>query len=264
MNLDLEKITRELIASLKLSANFIREEYEVFSSDKIEKKGRYNNLVSYVDKQAEQMLVKNLSHLLPEAGFLTEENTTSTGKKEYNWVIDPLDGTTNFIHGLPLFTTTAALVHQNTVLAGVTIDPMRNEIYAAWQGGGAWLNDKPIKVSNITSIEDALVITGFPYDLKGHTPKYYTIIQEFSNRCHGVRRLGSAALDMAYVASGRAEAFFEYNLNLWDIAAGIVLVQEAGGKTTDFQGGDGCMNGSEVLCAGLAHRPIMEIIQNNW
>ena len=119
-------------------------------------------------------------------------------------------------------------------------------------------------MTDTTTVEDSLIITGFPYDLKGHTEKYYALIQQFTNTCHGVRRLGSAALDMAYVASGRAEAFFEYNLNIWDIAAGIILVQEAGGKVTDFSGGNKYLDGSEVLTAGNAHPAILEIIKTNW
>lgn len=264
MPLNLGGITKELVNALHESATFLRKEYETFSMDRIEKKGRYNNLVSYVDKQAEEMLVESLTEILPQAGFVTEENTTSIGKKEYNWIIDPLDGTTNFIHGLPIFCTTAALMHGDEVLLGATIDPMRSEVYYAWKGGGAWLNNHQIKVTDTTTVEDSLIITGFPYDLKGHTEKYYALIQQFTNTCHGVRRLGSAALDMAYVASGRAEAFFEYNLNIWDIAAGIILVQEAGGKVTDFSGGNKYLDGSEVLTAGNAHPAILEIIKKNW
>lgn len=262
--MNLEGITKRLASSLKESGAFIRKEYENFSPDKIEKKGRYNNLVSYVDKQAEEMLVESLSEIFPEAGFVTEENTTSTGKKEFNWVIDPLDGTTNFMHGLPMFCTTAALMHGDEVLAGATFDPIRSETYYAWKGGGAWLNATRIHVSQVTTVDDSLIITGFPYDLKGHTEKYYALLQKFTNRCHGVRRLGSAAMDMAYVASGRAEAFFEYNLNIWDIAAGIVLIQEAGGKITDFSGGNGHIQATEVLAAGNAHSAILEVIKENW
>jgi myo-inositol-1(or 4)-monophosphatase len=262
--MNLEVITKRLVTSLKETGTFLRKEYETFSPEKIEKKGRYNNLVSYVDKQAEMMLVESLSEILPQAGFITEENTTSTGTKELNWIIDPLDGTTNFMHGLPIFSTTAALMKGDEVLAGAILDPLRSEMFYAWKGGGAWLNNTQLKVTECTTVEDSLIITGFPYDLKGHTEKYYALLQQFTNRCHGVRRLGSAALDMAYVASGRAEAFFEYNLNIWDIAAGILLVEEAGGKVTDFSGGNQHLAATEVLAAGKAHAAILEIIKKNW
>lgn len=262
--MNLEGITKRLVASLKESGAFIRKEYETFSPEKIEKKGRYNNLVSYVDKQAEIMLVESLTEILPEAGFITEENTTTTGKKELNWIIDPLDGTTNFMHGLPIFSTTAALMQGDEVLLGATFDPIRSEMFYAWKDGGAWLNKTKLQVTEFNTVEDSLIITGFPYDLKGHTEKYYALLQKFTNRCHGVRRLGSAALDMAYVASGRAEAFFEYNLNIWDIAAGIILVQEAGGKVTDFSGGNKHLLATEVLAAGNAHEAILQVIKENW
>jgi myo-inositol-1(or 4)-monophosphatase len=262
--MNLEGITKRLVASLKESGAFIRKEFETFSPDKIEKKGRYNNLVSYVDKQAEEMLVESLSDIFPDAGFVTEENTTVVGKKEFNWIIDPLDGTTNFMHGLPIFCTTAALMQGDDVLCGAVYDPTRSEMFYAWKNGGAWLNNAKLQVTDVTTVEEALIITGFPYDLKGNTEKYYALLQQFTNRCHGVRRLGSAALDMAYVSSGRAEAFFEYNLNIWDIAAGILLVQEAGGKVSDFSGGNKYLQATEVLAAGKAHQAILDIVKNNW
>ncbi|MBC7391582.1 MAG: inositol monophosphatase [Opitutaceae bacterium] len=262
--MNLEVITKRLASSLKEAGGFIRKEFETFSSDKIEKKGRYNNLVSYVDKQAEEMLVESLTDIFPDAGFVTEENTTTVGRKEYNWIIDPLDGTTNFMHGLPIFCTTAALMKGDEVLSGVVLDPMRSEVFYAWKGGGAWLNNTKLQVSQVNTVEDSLIITGFPYDLKGQTEKYYALLQKFTNRCHGVRRLGSAALDMAYVASGRGEAFFEYNLNIWDIAAGILLVEEAGGKVTDFSGGNKHLTAIEVLAAGKAHEELLKVIKGNW
>lgn len=242
---------------------FIRDEYKNFDISKIQKKG-FNDLVSYVDKEAELALVEELEMLLPDAGFITEEGTKSV-EHEYEWVIDPLDGTTNFIHGLPLFCISVALLKNKKPIVGVIYEVMKDELFYAWQGGGAFHNEKDCKISQITSLKDSLIATGFPYNDFGKAENYLKIMRKFMENTHGLRRLGSAALDLAYVSIGRFEGFYEYNLKPWDVAAGALIVQEAGGEVTDFSGGDSYVFGSEIIATNkYIHKEMLEVIKSEW
>jgi myo-inositol-1(or 4)-monophosphatase len=229
-------------------AAFQRQELAVFERGAIEHKGLHD-LVSYVDRQSEEMLVAQLQKLLPEAGFITEEGTVAQERKPLVWIIDPLDGTTNFTHGLPFFSISIALLAGNELVLGVVYEANRNECFSAVRGGGARLNGRPIQISGINVLNESLLATGFPYYAFDKMPEYLNVLGYFMKHSQGMRRLGSAALDLAYVACGRFEGYFEYNLNSYDVAAGALLVQEAGGRVSDFRGGNNYLFGREILAA---------------
>lgn len=242
----LEKITQKVIEVAKEAGAFIRKERETFGADKIEYKG-LNDLVSYVDKTAEEIIVKGLQAILPEAGFITEEQTNTNVGERYNWIIDPLDGTTNFIHGLPVFSVSIALKENEELVAGVVYEVNLDECFYAWKDSAAYLNGKEIRVSSAPKISDSLLATGFPYYDFSKQPQYIALFTHLMKSCHGLRRLGSAAVDLAYTACGRFDAYYEYNLNPWDVAAGIVIVRQAGGHVVNYSGGDEILNSRELL-----------------
>ena len=244
--MELSKLTGEVISLAKEVGEFIRAEALVFDRDNVEYKGLHD-MVSYVDKTAEIRLVKGLSSLLPEAGFVTEEKTSSKQGEKYNWIIDPLDGTTNFIHGIPTFSVSIALQCDEELVLGVVYEINRDECFSAWKNGGAYLNNKRISVSKAPAIENTLLATGFPFHEFADMEPYLNVLRVLMQKCHGIRRIGSAAIDLAYVASGRFDGYFEYNLNSYDVAAGIVLVREAGGHIFDFKGGDQCISRREII-----------------
>jgi myo-inositol-1(or 4)-monophosphatase len=207
----------------------------------------YNNFVTQVDRASEKMFVDGLRQLLPEAGFITEENT-ATQQAEYRWVIDPLDGTTNFIHGVPCFCTSVALLHHDEPILGVIYEVNLDECFSAYRKGGAYCNGKSIHVSAAQTLPESLLATGFPYYDYGRMKPYLDLFADLMQHSRGLRRLGSAATDMAYVACGRFEAFYEYGLHPWDVAAGIILVKEAGGAVCDFSGGENYLFGTDIIC----------------
>jgi myo-inositol-1(or 4)-monophosphatase len=249
--MDYTFLCKETIDICKSTGAFIRQQLNQVKDSDIEQKGRHD-FVSYVDKTAEEMLVKALHQLLPEAGFIAEEGTSTVVGERYNWVIDPLDGTTNFLHGLPCFSISVALIDQDEPVVGVVYEINLDECFSATKGGGAFLNGNPIRVSGQKDLEKALIATGFPYSDYSLLPKYMLIFEHLIRTATGVRRLGSAAADLAYVACGRFEFFFEYSLKHWDVAAGILLVTEAGGKISDFSGGKGYLFGKEILASNAA------------
>ncbi len=264
--MDLRSINQEVIELCHSVAKFIRTESENFNRVHIEQKENFNNLVSYVDKEAEKKLVSTLQKILPQAGFITEEGTVEQSKtNEYNWIIDPLDGTTNFLHGLPVYAISIGLSHMQTTILGVVHEIVHDESFHAVKDGKAYSNDKVIQVSGAQSLSESLLATGFPYNRFGKTEAYLEIIKVFLDKTHGIRRLGSAAIDLAYVASGRLDGFFEYNLNPWDVAAGAFIVQQAGGVVTDFSGGNNFLFGGE-LCASCKeiHTEMLEVVQAKW
>lgn len=240
-----------------------------FNESSIEIKG-LNDLVSYVDKEAEQKLVAGLKNLLPEADFITEEGTEGISdfenldSEKLYWIIDPLDGTTNFIHNLPIFAVSVALWRQDGLLIGVVYEPNRDECFYAWKNGGTWLKDKQLRVDHSKKLQASLLATGFPYFDFVKVENYLSAVKEFMQKSHGLRRMGSAAVDLAYVAAGRFEGFFEYNLKPWDVAGGALLVLEAGGSVSDFSGNQNFLFGKEIIAAGGAYSEIVEVIQRNW
>ncbi|MDP4679738.1 MAG: inositol monophosphatase [Cyclobacteriaceae bacterium] len=261
--MDLKEIKGQVILLAKECGKFMQSEAKNFHYSRVEFKGK-NDLVSYVDKELEIQIVKVLRQILPEAGFLTEEGTVSQDNNPLKWVIDPLDGTTNFIHGLPVYSTSIALINENDLLVGVVNDPNRHECFHAYKGGGAFCNSDLITVSKLDRIEDSLLATGFPFYNFDKLDQYVNILNDLMKNAHGLRRMGSAAIDLAYVAMGRYEAYFEYNLNAWDLAAGALIVQEAGGKVTDFSGGNNFLFGKELIAANSIHSEMMEVIKKHW
>ncbi|RVU00581.1 inositol monophosphatase [Mucilaginibacter limnophilus] len=259
--MDLKDIVLQTTELSKQVGAFIRQERKTFSIDKIEYKG-VNDLVSYVDKTAEQQLVTGLEKILPEAGFITEEKTNTKVGERYNWVIDPLDGTTNFIHGLPPYSVSIALKEGDELVAGVIYEVSLDECFYAWKGAPAYLNGNEIRVTDTPSLEKSLIATGFPYYDFGKQQAYIDLFAELMRSCHGLRRLGSAAVDLAYTAAGRFEAFYEYNLNAWDVAAGIVIVRQAGGEVKNFSGGDECIESRQLMATnGRISGELLQVIQ---
>ena len=244
--MDLGDLTGRVAALAKEVGGFIRQQALTFELKSVEYKG-LNDLVSYVDKLAETLLVSELSLILPEAGFITEEKTVSKIGRTYNWVIDPLDGTTNFIHGIPTYSVSIALKSEEKLILGVVYEVNRDECFYAWDAGGAYLNGQAISVSRSASLSQSLLATGFPYYNFDRQEEYLKLFADIMQKCHGLRRIGSAAVDLAYVACGRFDGYFEYNLNDYDIAAGIVLVREAGGEVFDFSGGFNPIEKREVI-----------------
>lgn len=265
--MDLQKIEKAVIETCRTVGQFIRTEGGSFDRSRIEFKGSgFNNLVSYVDKQAERQLVSSLQKIFPPAGFITEEGTIeSSNKLEYHWIIDPLDGTTNFLHGLPLYAISIGLARNNTPILGVVYHVSTDECFHAIDGGKAYCNEQQIRVSSIEHLRDGLLATGFPYYHLDKSDVYLDIIKDFLAISHGIRRLGSAAIDLTFVACGRLEGFFEYNLNPWDVAAGAFIVERAGGKVTDFNGGNNYLFGGE-LCASnkTMHEEMLQVIKPQW
>ena len=206
-----------------------------------------NDFVTEVDRQAEDRIISVIREIYPDHDFQAEETPQTVYKSDFRWIIDPLDGTTNFIHGYPMFAVSVGLSQQGKMKLGVVFDPVRGELFRAETGKGAFLNDKPIHVSQVRRLEEALLVTGFPFKAQDHLHKYLEIFKELFKATSGVRRAGAAALDMAYVAAGRADGFFELVLSPWDMAAGAVLVIEAGGVVTDFTGGDRYMEEGHVV-----------------
>lgn len=257
-----ELLCTKVVAITRLTGNFIRKEAMSFDSNSIEYKG-LNDMVSYVDKTAERQLVKNLTKILPEAGFITEEDETVNSQGEtYTWIIDPLDGTTNFIHGIPTFSISIALYENNEPVIGVVYEINRGEMFYTYKGGAAYLNHKEIRVSSATNLGQCLLATGFPYYQFDKQPQYIKLFTEMMQKCHGLRRIGSAAVDLAYVACGRFDAYFEYNLNSYDIAAGAYLVQQAGGTVMNFAGGENIIDKREIVATnGLITDEIMTTIK---
>ncbi len=264
--MDLKTVLKQTLTVVKDTGDFIRAEARKFELSAIEYKGK-NDLVSYVDKEAEKKLVDGLKDVVSGAGFITEEGTVQDGKAErYNWVIDPVDGTTNFVHGVPLYSISVALMDGNQVVLGVICDPSRDEYFYACQGTKAYLNAEEIRVSPVQHLSESLLATGFPYSrfIAGDMSAYLQVIDDLMKKTHGLRRMGSAAIDLAYVACGRFEAFFEYNLKPWDVAAGAFLVQQAGGKVTTFSGTDNFIFGGELVAGGAVQAELQEVIRERW
>jgi myo-inositol-1(or 4)-monophosphatase len=226
------------------------------------------DLVTVADRTAEKLIRSRLSEVFPDHGIYGEEGTRDRLEGEFRWYVDPLDGTTNFAHGFPQFCVSMGLEQRppglkpeedGTLVAGVIYDPLRDELFSAEKGKGAFLNGKPIRTSPISTLAESLLATGFP-SRKRHASPNIHFYQEFTLRSHGVRRAGSAALDLAYVAAGRLEGFWEFNLNPWDTAAGILLIEEAGGRVTDFKGRHFRIDSQEILASnGDIHEELLAL-----
>lgn len=208
---------------------------------------RENDFVTEVDKAAEQAIIQILLEAYPTHAVLAEESGVTEGDTEYQWVIDPLDGTTNFLHGVPQYAVSIALLHRGQLSQAVIYDPVRNDLYTASRGGGAFLNERRIRVSKQIRLQDALIGTGFPFRDFTHLDAYMGMFRDLVQKTSGLRRPGSAALDLAWVATGRTDGFFEIGLSPWDIAAGCLLVLEAGGLVSDLSGDEHYLRSGHIV-----------------
>lgn len=224
-------------------------------------KKSHSDYVSEVDRAAEQTIIKTLLEAYPDHAILAEESGTQ-GESDYVWVIDPLDGTTNFLHGVPQYAVSIALLHKGVLSQAVIYDPTKNDLFTASRGRGAFLNDRRLRVSKRKEMADALIGTGFPYTRFEHMDAYMAIFQDLMQKTAGLRRPGAASLDLAWTAAGRYDAFYETGLKPWDIAAGCLLITEAGGIVSDLQGKDGFLKSGHV-CAGnpSIHEQMLKLIE---
>ena len=226
---------------------------------------RQSDFVTEVDKAAEAAIIEVLREAYPAHGILAEESGLTAGKQaEYQWIIDPLDGTTNFIHGFPQYAISIALAHNGQVTQAVIFDPERNELFTASKGRGAFLNERRIRVSKRIKLEEALLGTGFPYRSFDHIDSYVAIFKELTQKTAGMRRPGAAALDLAWVACGRLDGFWEFGLSPWDMAAGTLLITEAGGLVSDLAGESAYLDSGNVV-AGTPKifTPLLQVIQSH-
>ncbi len=243
-----EEIIMQVVDLAKEVGIYLREEQKKLKSDDIEKKGQHD-FVSYVDKTAEQKLVNQLKIILPDAGFIAEENSVERIDKDIMWIIDPLDGTTNYIHGMSPFAISIGLMKNQKMIGGVVYEVGLDECFYAWKDSYAFLNGNKINVSSTTLLEDSLIATGFPYYDYSRLEPFMTTLSYFIQNTHGVRRLGTAATDLIYVACGRIDGFYEYGLSPWDVAAGAFIVQQAGGIVSDYNGDSNYIFGKEILAS---------------
>jgi len=262
--MNLELLTKQVANVSRAVGAYVKNEVKQLQEKDIRHKG-VNDIVTYVDQTSEKRLVSELGKILPEAGFIAEEDSSYQKQERYNWVIDPLDGTTNFVHGVPLFAISIALLDGREIVSGVVFEVNLHECFYAWKKGGAYLNGHEITASATGKLQDSLIATGFPYTDFDRLAPYMEVFQQLMKRTHGLRRLGSAAVDLAYVACGRFDAFYEYGLHPWDVAAGALLVKEAGGIATDFKGGEDYLEGREIIASnGHLHDEFLAQVRTSF
>jgi myo-inositol-1(or 4)-monophosphatase len=262
----MEPMLNIALRAARKAALLIERSYERLDLVKIENK-RPNDFVTEVDRAAEKEIIYQLRKAYPDHSIRGEESGDQPGKNtDYEWIIDPLDGTTNFVHGMPHFSISIACKYKGHLEHAVILDPIRREEFTASRGKGAALNGRRIRVSSRRGLEGALIGTGIPFDgyAYDHIEPYLACIQEVAGQTAGIRRAGSAALDLAYVAAGRFDAFWELNLNEWDFAAGVLLVQEAGGLVSDFRGGKTFSESGHIVCGNpKVFKPILQIVEKH-
>jgi myo-inositol-1(or 4)-monophosphatase len=263
--IDLSRILTDSLPIVRETGLWIQGMVEEISDADIQYKGT-NDLVSYVDQQAENRLKTGLSQIFPAASFIAEES--ATGHEDigdgYYWVIDPLDGTTNFLHRLPVFAVSVGLIYKKQPVLGIIYEPNRDELFYASQGQGAFLNGKAIRVSSADRLAKSLLATGFPYYDFSYQDRYLALLKSLMQKSHGLRRMGAAAIDLAYTACGRFEGFFEANLKPWDVAAGKIIMEEAGGRVTNFSGGEDVIFKGEIIGAGPIFEEFLSTLQEHW
>ena len=254
---DLEKITRLVCNIAREAGSYIKKERASFSVDKVERKHAHD-YVSYVDKGSEQMIVKALRELLPEAGFITEECLATHTDERMLWVVDPLDGTTNFIHDFPPYAVSIALIRGKEILVGVVYEICADECFYAWQGGGAFVNGQPIHVGN-SEINDALICLQYPYNSEAYKPVIKRLVERYYGHVGSIRSIGSAAIALCFVAAGRLDAYVERYIGQWDYMAGALIVMEAGGRVTNYAGDAYFMQGDSIVATnGVVHQDLLD------
>ena len=258
---ELGSLTQKVNELARNTGKLILEKRASYAFDQIESKGLHN-YVTDLDKLSEKILVEELEQLLPESGFIAEEGTSTKKGETYNWIIDPIDGTTNFIHGIPAFAISIALKKKKKIVMGVVYEMTADELFYSYTGAPAYLNGKEISVTNQKECHLSLLATGFPYHDYDDIKNYLGLLGHFMKTTSGIRRLGSAAVDLVYVACGRFEGFYEYGLNSWDVAGGAFIVQQAGGKVTDWKGSGDFVFGEQILASnGHLHTKYLNGIQ---
>lgn len=258
---DLKSLTESVCRIARETGHFLKEERKSFRREAVQQKHAHD-YVSYVDKESEKRVVAALKELLPEAGFITEEGSAVYNDEPYCWVVDPLDGTTNYIHDIAPYCVSIALRSKQELLLGVVYEPSRDECFYAWQGGGAYLNGERIYVSSVPSIEDALVVTELPYNTEQYARTGEHLIHELYGKVVGIRMNGSAALALCYVAAGRFDAWLEAFIGKWDFSAAALMVLEAGGKVTDFYGNDYFLEGHHIIATnGQLHPVLLNLVK---
>lgn len=256
---NLETITRLVCDIAREAGSYIRKERAGFSVEKVERKHAHD-YVSYVDKGSEQLIVKALRELLPEAGFITEEGSAGHTDEQFVWVVDPLDGTTNFIHGFAPYAVSIALCKGRQIVVGVVYEIVSDECFYAWQGGGAWVNGQSLHVGK-SEINDALLCLQLPYNSDSYKSVIKHLIDYFYGNVGSIRMIGSAAIALCYVAAGRLDAYAERYIGQWDYMAGALIVQEAGGRVTNYAGEDYFMEGDSVVATnGIVHQNLLNAI----
>ena len=259
--MDLEKLTLSVCEIARRAGDYIRVERKKFSLDSVERKHAHD-YVSYVDKGSEQLIVKALRELLPEAGFITEEGLAGHDAEQMLWVVDPLDGTTNFIHQYAPYAVSIALLQGKDILVGVVYEICADECFYAWQGGGAYLDGAPLHVSN-QRLQDALLCFQLPYNSEAYKPVVKQLIDEFYGRVGSIRACGSAAMALCHVAAGRLDGYAEKYIGQWDYMAGSLIVQEAGGEVTDYDGSDDFTQGNSVVATnGVIQQDILSVLKS--
>ena len=254
---DLEQITRLVCNIAREAGSYIKKERASFSVDKVERKHAHD-YVSYVDKGSEQMIVKALRELLPEAGFITEEGLATHTDEQMLWVVDPLDGTTNFIHDFPPYAVSIALIRGKEILVGVVYEICADECFYAWQDGGAFVNGQPIHVGN-SEINDALICLQYPYNSEAYKPVIKRLVERYYGYVGSIRSIGSAAIALCYVAAGRLDAYVERYIGQWDYMAGALIVMEAGGRVTNYAGDAYFMQGDSIVATnGVVHQDLLD------
>ena len=258
---DLKNLTLSVCDIAHEAGAYIRKEREGFSADKVERKHAHD-YVSYVDKGSERRIVEALRALLPEAGFITEEGLASHTDEQLLWVVDPLDGTTNFIHGFAPYAVSIALIRGMEILAGVVYEICADECFYAWQNGGAYLISEKLKGERLTvgssAVNDALICLQYPYNSDAYKPVIKRLTDLFYGHVGSIRSIGSAAMALCYVAAGRLDAYVERYIGQWDYMAGALIVKEAGGRVTNFAGNDSFMQGDSVVATnGLVHDDLL-------
>lgn len=264
MNHNLQSLLDGLLDAMHDNAEFLRAARRDFKPDDVEFKNT-DDLVTFVDRESEKRLHEACSKLLPESGFIMEEGGIDGADREYRWIIDPLDGTTNFVHDLPAWCMSVALQKNQETVLGVVYDVPHQEVYTAILGQGAFRNGQAIKVTEVEVLSGALLGMGFPYRTNGSMDDYLAVVKSFLICAQGVRRFGAAALDLCQVACGRLEGFFETGLQAWDVAAGALILAEAGGTATDFDGTANFVFGKQIVASnGKLQSEMLETIRKRF